>query len=253
MTKIISVFNLKGGVGKSTSTYNIAFGMALRGYKVALIDLDVQLNLSDLVEVDEETAQKVDLVQIINNSDRRGYSNQLFDSHFTQTSNNENLFFLYNINQIQSTSFGGSEIQSMKLLRRSLETLLEQEIFDYIIIDCPPSIERPTSNSLVASDYLLIPTQSGDGFSIASLHTVYETVKDIKDINPKLEILGVFVNKAQRNTIAYEMTKDALSDYSEYLGERATIDLNTKIAEASINHQSVYETRDAKSKAQYDE
>lgn len=184
MTKVISMLNQKGGVGKTTSTFNIATVLAQKGYKVLMVDTDSQASLT-LMTGNNPLAFECNLCD-------------LYDSVAVNkciyTLNIENLDLLPS-----SISLAKTEAKLMttmlgaeRKLKRALDTIKHK--YDFIFIDCPPALGLLTINGLVASDYLITPCETTILSSYA-LDDLKDTVDAVKEVNPVLEWLGVIATK----------------------------------------------------------
>lgn len=183
MGKTISVFNQKGGIGKSATTLNLGWAFINKGKRVLLIDLDPQSSLTISMHF-EPHLMETTIYDVLNGHDIRK----------DIITDNENFFFMpSNIN------LAGAEVELIKK-PRTLESCLKpvKDYFDYIIIDCPPSLGNLSMNALVASDGVLVPMETQflcwEGYEL--LKGTYETAKKL---NSKLEIIGLLATKHKRN------------------------------------------------------
>jgi chromosome partitioning protein len=184
MTRIISVVNQKGGVGKTTTVINIGAALAQLDKKVLLIDFDPQGNLSAGLGV---TAEDI--------LDKNAYSalvgvGTLFQNVVATTV--KNLFVVPS-----DSNLAGAEIELVDVERREYrlkESLTEDlQVFDYILLDCPPSLGLLTLNALCASDSYLIPLQS-EFFALQGLTNILKTAELVKShLNPDLQEEGILM------------------------------------------------------------
>ena len=188
MAKIIAIVNQKGGVGKTTTTVNLTAGMAQQGKRVLLCDFDPQANATSGMGVDKNTASPNIYDVLINGADpaRAVVSTPLGD---VLPSN-------------KALAGAGIELIAIPdrehLLRKALETLSEG--YDYIFIDCPPSLELLTVNALCAADALLVPVQC-EYYALEGLSDLLSTVRLVKrGLNPKLELEGVLLTMFDSRT-----------------------------------------------------
>ncbi len=221
-TRIISMSNHKGGVGKTTSVVNIGASLADLGKKVLLIDIDPQANLTLSFGFKEE--------YIIENATTiydalKGY-NEL-----------ETLAVNDNLDIVPSTiDLSGAEIELSAEPGREyiLKELLEpvKDKYDYILIDCPPSLGLLTINAFTASTEIFIPIQP-HFLAIKGLSKILEVINKIKTrLNKKLEITGVFMTLYDKRKILH---RDVFETVQAYFGERVfstCIKENISLAEA---------------------
>lgn len=186
---IISIINQKGGVSKTTSTFNIAGNLALAGYKVLQIDIDPQGSLTIANGIEPESIEKsmydilvegVDITEII-----------------YEINNNLHL-------AVSNLDLSVGEISLVNSLAR--ETTLKRALknikdeFDYILIDCPPNLGLLTINALTASDKVLIPV-STDYLALRGLDLLVQTIYKVKDnLNEDLEIIGIIATMYDSRT-----------------------------------------------------
>lgn len=192
MSKIISISNQKGGVSKTTSTYNIATLSALKGYKTLMIDLDSQASLTisaglEPLEFDKNIASLID--NVINKNKNEDIKEAIYPIESI-----DNLFIIPSIIDLASKETLLNTATAKELtLKRILDKVRDN--FDYIFIDCTPSLGNLTINALSTSDYLIIPTEA-DYLSYRGLGDLLSVVEDIKElINDKLEVMGIIVTK----------------------------------------------------------
>lgn len=185
--KIVSFMNQKGGVGKSLFSVNMSSLLAEKGYKVLLIDNDPQSN-STLSLFQEET------------------ENTLYDIYLTKESmdkvikktNIENLY-------IAPNSLASIELNALISQKVAREFTLDKAIrkmktdFDYVIIDCNPNLDILSANALTASDYVVIPVDESL-YSFAGLNNLLKYIGNVQEINQRLEVSGIIVNKIDRRS-----------------------------------------------------
>lgn len=220
--KIFSIVNQKGGVGKTTTAVNLAAALAMLEKKVLLIDADPQGNASTGFGISLSQRQKTIYEILIGECD--------IDQALVPTK-------ISNLKIITSTvDLSACEIELVNiekkeyLLRRALKKIIHD--FDYILIDCPPSLGILTINSLVASDSVLIPMQC-EFFSLEGLSHLLTTLDLIKDnLNHHLTITGIILTMHDRRN---KLTEQVESDVRDFLKEkvfRHVIPRNIKLSEA---------------------
>ena len=181
MGKIISFANQKGGVAKTTSTYNIGVSLARRGKRTLIIDLDSQASLTISAGL-EPFENECSIVAVLHKFGEKieNCCHKLNDNLYIVTSRLE-------LAQLEIEMIGRS-MREM-ILKRAIEPIVGE--FDYILIDCPPQLSILTINALACSDYVIIPVKT-DYLAYRGVELLQESIIDIKDIiNPSLEVLGI--------------------------------------------------------------
>ena len=196
MAKIVAIVNQKGGVGKTTTCVNLAAAVKAAGKRVLLCDFDPQANATSGMGVDKSTSNGV--YDVIMN----GASTE---SVIVSTPYGDVL------PSSKALAGAGVEMIDMEgrqfLLRKALEQVAER--YDYIFIDCPPSLELLTLNALCAADSLLVPLQ-GEYYALEGLSDLMGTVRIVRrGLNPKLEIEGVLLTMFDgRTNLAIQVAQE---------------------------------------------
>lgn len=180
----ISIINQKGGVGKTTSTYNIASVLAMNNYKVLMIDSDSQASLT-LMTANNPLNIENNLCSV--------YEGKSIEDCIYQTK-------IKNLSIISSSlALAKTEAMLMSVtigretkIKKALNKIKKN--FDFVIIDCPPSLGLLTINNLVASDFIIAPCET-TALSIYALDDLKDTIDEIKEINSNLKFLGVIATK----------------------------------------------------------
>jgi len=247
MTKVISVVNNKGGVGKTASTAIMSELLAHTGKKVLCIDLDHQSNLSMLLNAKIE-----DSMEVINGIENPKEENvaELFKFRYREkenikklikTTHTKNLYIIPSSERHKQTQLNISKNETGNnsiILKKALETIKDE--FDYIFIDNAPASDILTVNSMFASDYILVPVRA-EALSAKGLKETMATIQHIKaehDLD-KIEFLGTFLTQIEVNTNVY---KDIRENYENDLGKKffkTPIRKDIKVAEIQTVFRSV--------------
>lgn len=220
--KIISIANQKGGVGKTTTSVNLSTLLAKRGKKVLLIDADPQGNATSGVGMDKNVELSVYDMLI---------SDEVESKDIIQKTEIKNLYICpSNIN------LAGAEVELVSMMSREyrMKEKLEQikSDFDYIIIDCPPSLGLITLNSFTASNSVLIPVQC-EYYALEGLGQLINTINLVKKhLNTELEIEGALLTMYDiRTNLSNQVVKE-VNKYFENKVYKTIIPRNVKLSEA---------------------
>jgi chromosome partitioning protein len=224
-TRIIAVANQKGGVGKTTTTINLAAGLAEHGHKVLVVDIDPQGNASTGLGVPPESRQKTSYDLLLE---------QAILTDIMQETAVKDVFLCPANSDLSSADIDlvASEKRSFLLADALGEPGFLRTEFDFVLIDCPPSLSLLTVNALVAAGSVLIPLQS-EFFALEGLSQLMLTIRDIRrSANPKLRIEGVLVTMTDsRNRLSQQVEADARANLGEMVFE-TTIPRNVRVSEA---------------------
>lgn len=221
--KAIAIFNQKGGVGKTTTNINLAACLAIKGKKVLILDIDPQGNTTSGIGVSKK------------NLDKTVY-NILVDPSFDpqQAILKTSVPNLYLIPA--SVDLAGAEVELVQLqgreiaLKKGLEKIADA--FDYIFIDCPPSLGLLTINSLTAVDSVLIPIQC-EFYALEGVSQLVSTIELVrKSLNPALKVQGVILSMFDGRT---NLSVQVVQEVKKYFGNKVystVIPRNVRLAEA---------------------
>lgn len=222
---IISLLNHKGGVGKTTSTINIGAGLVELGKKVLLIDLDPQANLTLSLGIPRQSKTIYEAI--------RG------ECELAPYTVKENLDVV-----ISTLDLSGAEMEMINeagrefILRELFEPI--QEEYDYIIIDCPPSLGLLTLNALTCSNYVYIPLQA-EFLAMQGLAKLKQIISKVKlRLNKQLEIGGVFATMYDGRKV---LNRDVVETIKKYFGPlvfETLIRDNVALAEAPAQRQDIF-------------
>ena len=240
MGKIISVANQKGGVGKTTTTVNLSTILAKKGKKVLLIDTDPQGNATSGLGVSKDVELSV-------------YDILIGDTEFDETLQET---AIKNLKVCPSNiSLAGAEVQLVSMMSREqrLKTKLDKikDQYDYILIDCPPSLGLVTLNAFTASDSVLIPVQC-EYFALEGLGQLLNTVNLVKKhLNKNLEIEGALLTMYDARTNLSNQVVKEVKRYFEDKVYKTVIPRNVRLSEAPSYGMpiTVYDPRSKGAKA----
>lgn len=205
--KVISIVNQKGGVGKTVTTVNLAVGLANQGKKVLAIDLDPQGSLSISLGIDEPESIEDNIVNILD----KIITKQEFDKSYAIRKHDENIDFISSDVQLTGLEHDimGVLVARESILKKYIEIIKDD--YDYIIIDCSPSLSMLTINALACSDKVIIPVQA-HYIAMKGMDLLFETINTIKisGINKDLEVAGILITMFESRTLSSQSIIDAI-------------------------------------------
>ena len=225
--KIISVINQKGGVGKTTTVINLAAGLSMKGKNILVIDLDPQGNATTGLGLLNTTNSYNTIYNVLNGNKKI--------SEVIQSTNFANLNLV-----TSNVDLSGLEVETAGDSRRAFK--LKDELgailndsrapYDYILIDCPPSLSLLTIMALVASDALVVPLQT-EFFALEGLTQLMKTIERIKsNLNPSLVIRGILLTMFdKRNKLSGQVEQEARNYFKDKVYATA-IPRNVRLSEA---------------------
>jgi len=224
MAKIISIAVPKGGVGKTTTAVNLSASLAIEGEKTLIIDFDSTGSSTICLGFDKK--EKTDNIFDVFNF-KRAIGEVIFNTELT------------NLDLIPSKILPTDETRLHKITNnfQLFDHILNQEqfeIYDYIIIDCPPYLQGLTTIALISSDSVILPVKAGR-FSLTSINKMIEYISWIKSsYNSRLSLEGILLTMYQPNTIAWKMTSEKLNENFSDLIFNTVIPQNTTLCESEF-------------------
>lgn len=229
MPRVLAIANRKGGVGKTTTTVNVATAMAAAGKKVLVVDLDPQGNASTSMGVN-----------------KRGRMASSYDVLIGQAKLAEAIVWteIPNFSIVPSSpDLAGAEIELVDVERRefALKDALNREAvnYDYVLIDCPPSLSLVTINALVAANAVIVPLQC----EFLALEGITDLIRNINQIkrkfNPDLELQGVVLTMYDKRNNLTQMVEEDVRNFFGKKVYQTVIPRNVKVSEAPSHGKPV--------------
>lgn len=222
MGQILALANQKGGVGKTTTSVNLAASLAATKRKVLLIDLDPQGNATMGVGVDKHALEQTFCDVLLDGVDINSCIHELDEIGIHLLPSNADLT--------------AAEVELMRAdgaQNRMKDVIIPlKEHYDYILIDCPPALNMLTLNALVASDGVIIPMQC-EYYALEGLTSLMDTIKQVQDsVNPKLKVEGLLRTMFDpRNTLSNDVSAQLIEHFGDTV-YRTIVPRNVRLAEA---------------------
>ena len=245
MCRVIAIANQKGGVGKTTTTSNLGIGLAKMGKKVLLIDADAQGSLTASLGYREPDRLEVTLATVMGdliNDEEVGLSEGILH-------HDEGIDLMPGNIELSGLEVSLVNVMSREMVLRSYIEIV-RDLYDYILIDCTPSLGMMTINALACADSILIPVQAAY-LPVKGLQQLIKTIGKVKrQINPRLEIEGILLTMVDsRISYARDISAMLLEAYGSQVRIFSnSIPMSVRAAETSAEGISIYE-HDPKGKA----
>lgn len=238
MCRVIAIANQKGGVGKTTTTSNLGIGLARQGKKVLLIDADAQGSLTASLGYAEPDRLEVSLATVMGN---------LINDDEVQLgagilTHEEGIDLMPGNIELSGLEVSLVNVMSRELVMREYINMM-REYYDYILIDCMPSLGMMTINAFASADSILIPVQAAY-LPVKGLEQLIKTIGKVKrQLNPQLAIEGILLTMVDSRT---NYAKDISSLLKENYGDKVqiftnSIPMSVRAAEISAEGVSIYE------------
>ena len=237
MCKVIAIANQKGGVGKTTTTVNLGIGLARKGKRVVLIDADPQGSMTVSLGIDEPDKIEYSLANVLMdvvNEEEIDYAKIILKHE-------ENIDFIPANIELAGLEVSMVNVMSRELVMKRFISNIKEN-YDYILIDCMPSLGMITVNALTASDSVLIPVQAAY-LPVKGLEQLIMTIFRVrKHLNPGIQFEGILISMLNART---NYAKDIIELITEYYGESipifdSRIPFSVKAAETSAAGVSIF-------------
>ena len=233
--RVICVSHIKGGVSKTTICINVAAGLALRGYKVLMVDMDPQSSLTD-VFVEPETPIEQSIYNVLYAKENPGGKEVPLEDVVQQV--RKNLFIApATLDLVRLEHLLLTEVDGRDRLRRALRG----QDYDFVVIDTSPSVGLLTSNAMIAATDLIVPVQASY-FALKGIANIMETFSTIRDrVNEDLQLLGVVLTMVdRRKRHPQEVLQDLNEIFPQELIFKTEIRELAKIEASPAYHQDIF-------------
>lgn len=235
--KVIAITNQKGGVGKTTTTLNLGVALASEGHRVLLVDADPQGSLTTSLGIKDLDGLNSSIANVM----EAAITGTPFPKDFGILQHGEGVSFMPANNELAAMEMNLFNAKNRESALKSSLTAVKKD-YDYILIDCSPSLGMMTINALTAADSVLIPS-TPDFLSTKGMNLLLQSIARVKrQINPALQIEGILVTMVDRRTIH---ARDIIDSLRESIGGnirvfQSEIPRSVRAAECAVLGQSIF-------------
>ena len=234
-TTVIAFANNKGGSGKTTTCSNVGLAMAKAGKRVLLIDGDMQLNLT-LSFFDEDRALGFATEEKNIHTAVKGEKDL---SDFVVETQYPNLDIIPSSSLMSSIEYDlFTKWQREFILRKCLSPIIARGYYDFILIDAPPTLGGWVMNILTVSDFIIIPVEASP-WGLFGLANMFDFISQVKNLNPRLEVMGIAITKADERKSYFKQTYETLREFEAARLFNTYIRIDSSIEWAQDNSQPV--------------
>ena len=234
-TTVIAFANNKGGSGKTTTASNVGLAMAKAGKRVLLIDGDMQMNLT-LSFFDEERALA------FSTDDKNIHTAIKAErdlSDFVASTDYPNLDMIPSSSLMSSVEYDlFTKWQREYILKKCLGPILARGYYDFILIDAPPTLGGWVMNILAVSDFVIIPVEASP-WGLFGLANMFDFISQVKNLNPRLEVMGIAITKADERKSYFKQTYETLKEFEAARLFNTYIRIDSAVEWAQDNSQPV--------------
>ncbi len=237
--KVISIYNNKGGVGKTTTTKYFAMYLAKLGKKVLLVDMDPQANLTSQFLVSDDTSEKNSNILLLGDVSAKNLISKTADDNIDIICSHLSLLEANNKMLLESVCKQCNTRLQNKLVECT-------DNYDYVLIDCPPTMDLLITNALTVSDSIIIPI-GADSYSIDGISMLISKIEEVKNsFNNDLKIQKIFMNQFKHTNLhrsIHNLCKEHLEGFSDKvvgdytIVKESTVSSDTKIDKHKITEQ----------------